>query len=106
MLSSAFGASLGGRALAELSGNAFGCGVRPAGLEPPERSDASSDADDSGTGDLAGVFAATSLVAAAEGRGTAGGAGSLARGAVTEVSPVNGFLYSVCDVMTSREVGL
>ena len=46
------------------------------------------------------------MLAAAEGRGTAGGAGSLARGALTEVSPVNGFLYSDCALMTSRALGL
>ena len=45
-------------------------------------------------------------MAEGEGRGTAGGAGSLARGTLTEVSPVNGFLYSVWGVMTSNAVGL
>ena len=44
--------------------------------------------------------------AATEGSGTGGGAGSWARGALTEVSPVNGFLYSDCGAMTSSEVGL
>jgi hypothetical protein len=76
----------------------------PAGVPSPERSTASIEADDSGTGERAMV--AASLATAGGGGGAAGGAGSLLRGAVTEVSPVNGFLYSVCDVMTSREVGL
>jgi hypothetical protein len=88
-----------------LAGNAFGCGVSPAGAAW-ERAEASSDADESGIGERAGAVAAASLAAATEGRGTAGGAGSLARGAFTEVSPVNGFLYSVCGVMTSTAVGL
>ncbi|MGH7956006.1 MAG: hypothetical protein ACREH8_03225 [Opitutaceae bacterium] len=84
-----------------LSGRAFGCAFLPAGADP-ERAEASSDADDSGTGEFAGESAGTSL----EGSGTAGGAGSLARRALTEVSPVNGFLYSVTGVMTARAVGL
>ena len=57
-------------------------------------------------GDRAGAVAAVSCAAAAEGRGTAGGAGSWLRGEFTEVSPVNGFLYSVSGVMTSTAVGL
>lgn len=90
----------------ELSGSVRGCGVWPLGTVPLERTEASRDADDSGTGELTGAEAAASLLAEAEGRGTAGGAGSLARGAFTEVSPVNGFLYSVTGVMTSTAVGL
>jgi hypothetical protein len=82
------------------------CTVWPVEAEAALRADASRDADESGTGDWAGVLAATSLTAEVEGRGTAGGTGSLARGAVTEVSPVNGFLYSVCGVITSKAVGL
>jgi hypothetical protein len=75
-------------------------------VAPLDRVEASSDADDSGTGELAGAAAATSALAAADGRGAAGGAGSLARGAVTDVSPVNGFLYSDAGVMTSSADGL
>jgi hypothetical protein len=63
---------------------------------------ASREADDSGTGEFTGECGGAS----SDGRGTAGGAGSLARGALTEVSPVNGFLYSVTGVMTSTAVGL
>src|SRR5687767_12438207 len=91
---------------AELSGSERGCGVWPLTTEPPDRADASRDAEDSGTGELAEAAAATSFMAEAEGRGTAGGAGSLVRGEFTEVSPVNGFLYSVTGVMTSTAVGL
>jgi hypothetical protein len=85
----------------ELLGNAFGCGVCPAGVLPDDFSAASNAADDSGTGELAGVeMARASFI------GGGGGAGSLARGALTDVSPVNGFLYSDCGAMTSRAVGL
>jgi hypothetical protein len=91
---------------ASLSAGAVDCSASLAGSAAAERADASSDADDSGTGECVGAVAATSAAADSEGRGAAGGAGSLARGAVTEVSPVNGFLYSVADVMTSTEVGL
>src|SRR5258706_16235999 len=95
MLSSGFaGPSSRPPGTVELSGNALGCGVWPGRVAPPERCAASSDADESGTGEWTGALAAASLVAAAEGRGTAGGASSLLRGALTEVSPVNGFLYS------------
>jgi hypothetical protein len=80
------------------------CDGWPAGSD--ERATASSDADDSGIGEVGGVLAGASLIAEAAGMGAAGGAGSLARGALTEVSPVNGFLYSVCGVMTSNAVGL
>jgi hypothetical protein len=75
-------------------------------VESDDRATASSDADDSGIGELGGVLAGASLIAEVAGVGAAGGAGSLARGALTEVSPVNGFLYSVCGVMTSNAVGL
>jgi hypothetical protein len=92
--------------VAELAGSVRGCGVWPAGAEPLERTEASRDAEDSGTGELAEAEAAASLTAEVEGRGTAGGTGSLARGEFTEVSPVNGFLYSVTGVMTSTAVGL
>jgi hypothetical protein len=92
--------------VAALSGNELGCGVCPTGVLPRERSAASRDADDSGTGEWTGAVAAASRTAEGEGRGTAGGAGSLVRAALTEVSPVNGFLYWVAGVMTSRAVGL
>jgi len=109
MFSSGFGlASAGGTGRAELSGSAFGCAVRPLGSEPAEWCAASSEAEDSGTGDVAGVAAGTSRLAAADGSGTGGGggAGSCARGVFTDVSPVNGFLYSLCGVMTSSALGL
>jgi hypothetical protein len=67
---------------------------------------ASSDADDSGIGELTGAWADSSLTAETDGSGTSGGVGSLARGTVTEVSPVNGFLYSDWDVITDTEDGL
>ena len=89
-----------------LSGNAFACGVCAASEPPVERAAASSEADDSGTGEAAGAEASGAFATTAGGGGAAGGTGSLARGALTEVSPVNGFLYSVCGVMTSRAVGL
>lgn len=38
--------------------------------------------------------------------GAACGAGSLTGGKLTDVSPVNGFLYSLCGVITSSAVGL
>ena len=38
--------------------------------------------------------------------GAAWGAGSLTTGALTVVSPVNGFTYSLFEVMTSRALGL
>jgi hypothetical protein len=100
MLSSGFAAASVGSCVVS------GCAVWPAEAVSALRAVASSDADDSGTGDCTGVLAATSLTAEVEGRGAAGGTGSLARGALTEVSPVNGFLYSVCGVMTSSAVGL
>jgi hypothetical protein len=103
MLSSALADSSDG---GELSCNVFGCGVWPLEVAPLERSDASSEADDSGTGGLARALGVNSVVAGTEGGGAAGGAGSLARGALTEVSPVNGFLYSVSVLMTSSAVGL
>jgi hypothetical protein len=90
----------------ELSGTVLGCSDCPVGTEPLDRTEASREADDSGIGELGGADAAASRVAETEGRGTAGGSGSLARGEFTEVSPVNGFLYSVTGVMTSRAVGL
>jgi hypothetical protein len=89
----------------ELSTIGFVCGVSPAGAEVSERAAASSEADDSGTGECDGAGGAISSMSG-EGAGAAGGAGSLARGALTEVSPVNGFLYSVADVITSTAVGL
>lgn len=91
--------------LAAFSGNALGCGVSPAGVES-ERAEASSEAEDSGTGEWDGAVAAISFAAASEVMGAAGGIGSLVRGALTDVSPVNGFLYSVWGVMTSTAVGL
>ena len=106
MLSSALGAGSAGVAGAELSGAAAG-GVGGVAGVTLERWLASSEADDSGTGELAGAVATTSFRASTEGRGAAGGGvGSLARGAVTDVSPVNGFLYSLWGVMTSRADGL
>ena len=97
MLSSGFALSVGPDGASACNGWATGS---------DERTTASSDADDSGIGELAGVLAGTSLITGAGGTGAAGGTGSLARGALTEVSPVNGFLYSVCGVMTSNAVGL
>ena len=44
----------------ELSGKLWGCGVWPAGASPTERVDASSEAEDSGTGELGGALAAAS----------------------------------------------
>ena len=104
MLSSDFCAGSMGRF--ELSGGASGRGAWLAAVAPPVRGDASGGAGDCGTGELAGAVAAAAFGAEVEGGGTAGGAGSLARGAVTEVSPVNGFLYSLAEVMTSSDVGL
>jgi hypothetical protein len=80
--------------LAALSGSASGFGVEPAGSLPDDAALASSEAELSGTGEawtggLTGPASATA------------GAGEL-----TEVSPVNGFLYSLCGVMTSSAVGL
>src|SRR4051812_30978420 len=103
MLSSALPS--GSTDLVELSGNGFGCAVWPAWVAPEDRAEASSAADESGTGD-APTGAARSGTEVGAGGGAACGAGSLARGALTEVSPVNGFLYSVCGVMPSRAVGL
>jgi hypothetical protein len=109
MLSSAFaaGSAVKSGLLAgpELAGNAFGCGVCPAGAAPPERAEASSDADDSGTGEAeeGAAWGAGSLTT---GSGRARSTGSGRGGAPTDVSPVNGFLYSLCGVMTSRAVGL
>jgi hypothetical protein len=97
MLSSGFGSVSED---VELSGTPRGWAVSPG--DRTSDWDASSEADDSGTGELAGELGGAS----SDGRGTAGGAGSLARGALTEVSPVNGFLYSVTGVMTSTAVGL
>ncbi len=52
-----------------------------------------------------GAAATTSGFAAGSG-GAACGAGSLTTGELTDVSPVNGFLYSLCDLITSTDVGL
>ncbi len=101
MLSSALAA---GSADAGLAPSASGCGVCATASGPLERWTASTEADDSGTGERAGAGAGFS--ASGGGGGAAGGSGSLARGAVTETSPVNGFLYSLCVVMTSRADGL
>lgn len=81
--------------------------------------EASSEADESGTGDAGGAEAASSLTASgddvveeAEGAtgaaaaGAGAGAGSLTTGELTDVSPVNGFLYSLCGFSTSRALGL
>lgn len=59
-------------------------------------------------GAAAGVSAtgAGAGTATGAGGGAAWGAGSLTGGAPTEVSPVNGFLYSLFVVMTSRALGL
>jgi len=89
---------------------ALGWAVAPDGARPADCSDASREAEDSGTGEWAGAVAASSAWAAGDGGGTAGGAvggaGSWDRAVFTEVSPVKGFLYSEAEVMTSREVGL
>ena len=89
----------------EASGHAFVCGVWPPATDVSERAAASSEAEDSGTGDCVRAADAVSWIDGAG--GAAGGVtGSLARGALTEVSPVNGFLNSVADVMTATAVGL
>ncbi len=59
-----------------------------------------------GAGAAAGSGAITTGTGAGVGAGAAGVTGSLARGASTVVSPVNGFLYSDCAVMTSSDDGL
>lgn len=101
MLSSALAA---GSTEAGPAPSAAGCGVCATDSGPFERWTASSEADDSGTGERAGAGA--SFSAAGGGGGAAGGSGSLARGVFTETSPVNGFLYSLWGVMTSRADGL
>ncbi len=60
----------------------------------------------SATGAGAGAGATATGAGAGAGVGAAGVTGSLARGASTTVSPVNGFLYSVFGVITSRADGL
>lgn len=81
--------------------------------------DASSEAEESGTGEAAGAEAASSLTASgddvveekegatsAAAAGAGAGAGSLTTGELTDVSPVNGFLYSLCGFSTSMALGL
>jgi hypothetical protein len=98
MLSSGFRSVSDGLEPSDVAG---GSTDSPAGLTS-DLAAASSEADDSGMGEFTGELGGAS----SDGRGTAGGAGSLARGALTEVSPVNGFLYSVTGVITSTAVGL
>jgi len=63
---------------------------------------ASSEAELSGTGDAwTGAAWVTGSLA-----GDTSAIGSDVTGALTDVSPVNGFLYSLWGVMTSRAVGL